>query len=125
MVLSSDDIAPNRMPFQRVGAGRYTVVYGEDRGDALALRVAYQQARADALTLYRADRTGGESSVDLEALLARIGEARNLLDQTTRIGAGIRKAQSALDATLKLDEKMRADIIQTLDQAQALISVAS
>lgn len=27
MVLSSDEAAPNRMPFQRVGAGRYTVVF--------------------------------------------------------------------------------------------------
>lgn len=123
MVLSSDDCAPNRMPFQRVGVGRYIVVYDEETGDALALRVAYQQARADALTAYRADRSRDESSVDLEALLARIGEARNLLDQTTQIEAGIRRAQTCLDKTLKLGDKLRADIIEILDQCQALLSL--
>lgn len=124
MVLSNDDCAPNRMPFQRVGAGRYTVVYSEDTGDALALRVAYQQARVDALTQYRADRSGQKQSVDLEALLALIGEARNLLDETSRLGAGIRKARSSLDATLKLGEKMRADITDILDKCQTLVSAS-
>jgi hypothetical protein len=122
MVLSTDDSAPNRMPFQRVGAGRYTVVYSEDSGDALALRVAYQQARVDALTQYRAGRGNAEQSVDFEAVLALISEARNLLDETSRIGAGIRKAQSSLDSTLKLGEKMRADITDILDKCQTLVS---
>jgi hypothetical protein len=125
MVLSSGDSAPNRMPFQRVGIGRYTVVYSEDTGDALALRVAYQQARADALTLYRADRKGEERSLDFETLLALIGEARNLLDETTRIGSNIRKAQSSLDATLKIGDKMRADITAILDQCQTLVSASA
>jgi hypothetical protein len=123
MVLSSEDCAPNRMPFQRVGIGRYVVVYSEDTGDTLALRVAYQQARADALTLHSAERGGDAPSIDLEALRARIGEACALLDTTSRIAAGIRKAQSSLDATLQLGEKMRADILETLDKCQALISV--
>lgn len=122
MVLSGDDSAPNRMPFQRVGVGRYTVVYSEETGDTLALRVAYQQARADALAMYRADRSGQGQPVDLEALLALIGEARNLLDETTRLGAGIRKARSSLDATLKLGEKMRGDIMDILEKCQVLIS---
>lgn len=123
MVLSNHDLAPNRMPFQRVGPGRYTVVYSEESGDALALRVAYQQARADALTLFRADRNDEDQTVDLEALLALLGEARTLLDQTSRIAAGIRKARSGLDATLKLGDKLRDDIVGILDQCQALISV--
>lgn len=122
MVLSNDDSAPNRMPFQRVGAERYTVVYSEDSGDALALRVAYQQARVDALARHRGDRGGQEQSVDFEALLALIAEARNLLDETSRLGAGIRKAQSSLDSTLKLGEKMRDDIAGILDKCQALVS---
>lgn len=125
MVLSNDDCAPNRMPFQRVGTGCYTVVYSEETGDALALRVAYQQARVDALSQYRADRGGERQSVDFEALLALIGEARNLLDETSRIGAGIRKAQSSLESTLKLGDKMRADITDILDKCQALISASA
>ena len=75
----------------------------------------------DALTQYRADRSGQEQSVDFEALLALIGEARNLLDETSRIGAGIRKAQSSLDSTLKLGEKMRAGIMDILDKCQTLV----
>jgi hypothetical protein len=125
MVLSSDDSAPNRMPFQRVGIGRYTVVYSEETGDALALRVAYQQARADALTLYHASRQSEERSLDLETLLALISEARNLLDETTRIGAAVRRAQTSLDTTLHVAEKMRADITDILDQCQALVSASA
>lgn len=122
MVLSSESLAPNRMPFQRIGPGRYTVVYREDTGDALALRVAFQQARTDALLLHRSERSAEENPVDIEALLGLIGEARALLDQTSRIASGIRKARSSLDATLKLGDKMRDDIINILDECQTLIS---
>jgi hypothetical protein len=122
MVLSSEDSAPNRLPFQRIGVGRYIVVYDEVNRDALALRVAYQQARADALTLYGLERGGDTPSIDLDALGARLAEARTLLENTSRIGAGIRKAQSSLDATLQLGEKMRDDIIETLEKCHALIT---
>jgi hypothetical protein len=124
MVLSSEDSAPNRLPFQRIGVGRYIVVYDEMNRDALALRVAYQQARADALTLYGLERGGDTPSIDLEALEARLAEARTLLESTSRIGAGIRKAQSSLDSTLRLGEKMRNDIMETLDKIHALITTA-
>lgn len=124
MVLSSEDSAPNRLPFQRIGVGRYIVVYDEGNRDALALRVAYQQARADALTLYGLERGGDTPSIDLEALSARLAEARTLLENTSRIGAGIRKAQSSLDSTLRLGEKMRNDIMETLDKIHALISTS-
>lgn len=73
---------------------------------------------------HRTDRSSEDRSVDLETLLALINEARNLLNETTRIGAGIRKAQSSLEATLKLGEKMRGEIAHILDQCQALVSAS-
>jgi hypothetical protein len=88
-------------------------------------RLCHYRPRVDALTLYRADRSGQEQQVDFEALPALIGEARNLLDETSRLGAGIRKARSSLDATLKLGEKMRADIMDILDKCQALVSASA
>ncbi len=113
MVLSSERSAPHDMPLWKLAEHRYVVVYDDLTRDALALRLAFQQARSDALAMLT---TRGDADVlDVDALVAKLTEARTLLSHLKQIQAGVTKARAALDTVKEHAVGMQTELLACLD----------
>lgn len=113
MIVSSERNAPHDMPFWRLAKHRYVVVYDDESRDALALRLAFQQARSDALGTL-SDR-GAIDGIDIEGLVARLADARTLLQHLAQIQGGVTKGRTALDLIKQNATTMRAELQSCLD----------
>lgn len=113
MVFSSDKLTPTGAPLVKIGRGRYCVVFDDELGDDLALRVGFQLARSDALASLGPEATEG---IDIEFLAQKVGEARALLDQVTQIKKGITSARNGLGRAEKAVTAMRENLSRTLDE---------
>ena len=118
MVLSSDSSAPHDMPLWKLAEHRYVVVYDDVTRDGLALRLAFQQARSDALAtlITRGDADG----LDVDALVAKLTEARTLLSHLKQIQSGVTKARAALDLVKEHAVGMQTELLACLDECDQL-----
>jgi hypothetical protein len=118
MIVSSEKNAPHDMPFWRLAKHRYVVVYDDENRDALALRLAFQQARSDALGTL--NERGAVDGVDLEALVAKLVDARTLMKHLAQIQGGVTKGRAALDVIQDNATTMRAELQSCLDDCDEL-----
>jgi len=100
----------NQMPLAKLAAGRYTVVYDKATLDDLALRVAYQLARYEALAV-----PGAEAVIDLQELGGRLAEARRILDQITEVKKGHGQITSGLKLAAEQVDRLQRDLGAALD----------
>lgn len=118
MIVSSEKNAPHDMPFWRLAKHRSVVVYDDECRDSLALRLAFQQARADALCTL-SDR-GEVEGIDVEALIARLADARTLLKHLQQIRGGVTKGRAALEAIEGNANTMKEELQSCLDDCDEL-----
>ena len=118
MVLSSDSSAPHDMPLWKLAEHRYVVVYDDVTRDGLALRLAFQQARSDALASLIA--RGDADRLDVDALVAKLTEARTLLSHLKQIQSGVTKARAALDLVKEHAVGMQTELLACLDECDQL-----
>lgn len=117
IAFSSEDSSPVAAPFTRLGPGRYVVAYDKDTENPLALRVAYQVARSEALVV--SNPTADE--VDVEALMAKIDEARSLTTMITKIERGARKAEKGASEVLATSVQLKKQLCGILDDLETLV----
>jgi len=118
MVLSSESSAPHDMPLWKLAEHRYVVVYDDITRDALALRLAFQQSRSDALATL--STRGDADGLDVDALVARLVEARTLLGHLRQIQAGVTKGRAALDTVKEHAVGMQTELLACLDECDQL-----
>lgn len=118
MVLSREGVAPNHMPLQKLADNRYAVVYDDAARNALALRLAFQQARSDALATLSA--TGDADGLDIDALVAKLAEARALLGHVREIKSGITRARKGLDTAEENAVYIHTQLLGCLDECDRL-----
>jgi hypothetical protein len=112
-VFSAQTNAPANSPLSRIGEGRYVVVYDKDTQDELALRVGYQAARAEAITLLQRKDCG---EIDVDFVLARVAEARAQLDLINQVEKGLNQAQSGIDSSRTTAHDLRDRLREILDR---------
>lgn len=110
MVFAAPTGATGEMPLVKLAAGRYAVVYDKVTGSDLALRVAYQQARHEAVAV-----PGGEAAIDLQELGSRVAQARRILDQVTEVRRGHGQITSGLALAKDQLERLQQDLAAALD----------
>jgi hypothetical protein len=118
MVLSGDGTATHHMPLLKVAERRYVVVYDDFTRDAMALRLAFQQARSDALASLVS--TADAAGIDVEALVAKLAEARTLLSHLKQIQSGVRAGAKALSTIQDNAVDMQAKLLACLDECDEL-----
>lgn len=111
MVFAAPVGVTGQMPLVKLDTGRYAVVYDKANLDHLALRVAYQQARHEALAAPAA-----EVAVDLQELGNRVDQARRILDQITEVKKGHGQITSGLKHATDHLERLRQDLGTALDR---------
>jgi hypothetical protein len=114
-VFSAQSNAPANSPLSRVAEGRFVVVYDKETQDELALRVAYQAARAEAITLLQRKSWG---EVDVDFVLARVADARKQLDLVNQVEKGLNQAQTGIDATRTTAHALRDRLREILDRLE-------
>ncbi len=112
-VFSAQANAPANSPLSRIGPGRYVVVYDKETQDELALRVAYQSSRSEAITLLQRKDCG---KIDVDFVLARVAEARMQLDLINQVEKGLNQAQTGIDATRTTAREIRDRLREILDK---------
>jgi len=119
MVLSGDIPGTHHMPLLKLAEHRYAVVYDLTR-DALALRLAFQQARSDALAtlITTADAEG----IDINAVVAKLAEARSLLKHLKQIQSGVRAGAKALTGIQENAVTMQTKLLGCLDECDRLVT---
>jgi hypothetical protein len=121
MVFASEDQTPYGAPLIRIGSGLYSVVLDKNQIDDLALKVAYQMARADAM----ATTVDSSAEVNLRMVAERLGEARAKLNEVTRVKQGIGKARAGLDQAETAVVGMRAALEELLTAVTEELTGAS
>ncbi len=112
-VFSAQSNAPANSPFSRIGEGRYVVVYDKETEDPLALRVAYQAARSEAIALLQRKSCG---EIDVDFVLERVADARKQLDLINQIEKGLNQAQTGMDASRTTARELRDRLRGILDR---------
>ncbi|KRE97554.1 hypothetical protein ASG76_02270 [Nocardioides sp. Soil774] len=102
LVMARDDYGYKKQPLIRMAPSRYVVVAERNDPSHLALRVAYQMARADALASL-ADDDGVELDLDdlrrrIDQALAQLTAVSTVKGSLTSAERAITKARSDLDA---------------------------
>jgi hypothetical protein len=82
------------------------------------LRLAFQQARSDALSTL--STRGDADSLDVDALVAKLAEARTLLSHLKQIQAGVTKARAGLDLVKEHAVGMQTELLACLDECDRL-----
>ena len=118
MIVSSEKNSPHDMPFWRLAKHRYVVVYDDENRDALALRLAFQQARSDALSTLN-DR-GAVEGIDIVSLVAKLADARTLMKHLQQIQSGVTKGRAALDVIQGNATTMREELQSCLDDCDEI-----
>ncbi|BBX69246.1 hypothetical protein [Mycolicibacterium psychrotolerans] len=121
MVLSGDGSATHHMPLLKLAEHRYVVVYDDLTRDAMALRLAFQQARSDALATLVT--TGDGEGIDLDALVAKLAEARSLLSHLKQIQSGVRAGAKALSAIQDNAVTMQTKLLGCMDDCDQLVKL--
>ena len=121
MVLSGDGSATHHMPLLKLAEHRYVVVYEDLTRDAMALRLAFQQARSDALATLVAN--GDVEGIDLDALIAKLAEARSLLTHLKQIQSGVRAGVKALSTIQDNAVTMQTKLLGCMDECDQLVKV--
>ncbi|HRD11447.1 MAG TPA: hypothetical protein PLI79_06265 [Mycobacterium sp.] len=121
MVLSGDGSATHHMPLLKLAEHRYVVVYDDLTRDAMALRLAFQQARSDALATLVTN--GDVEGIDLDALIAKLAEARSLLSHLKQIQSGVRAGAKALSTIQDNAVTMQTKLLGCMDECDQLVRV--
>ena len=96
-------------------------MYDDSTRDAMALRLAFQQARADALATLVT--TGDAEGIDLDVLVAKLAEARSFLSHLKQIQSGVRAGAKALSAIQDNAVTMQTKLLGCLDECDQLVNV--
>ena len=118
LVLSGDGTATHHMPLLKLAEHRYVVVYDDLTRDAMALRLAFQQARSDALATLVT--SGDAEGIDVDALISKLAEARTLLSHLKQIQSGVRAGAKALATIQDNAVDMQAKLLACLDECGEL-----
>lgn len=112
-VFSSQVNAPANTSLSRIGEGRYVVVFDKDGQDELALRVTYQCARAEAVTLLQRRCS---TEIDVDFVLERVAEARAQLDLINQLERGLNQGQAGITAARTTAHDLRDRLREILDR---------
>ena len=93
-------------------------MYDDESRDALALRLAFQQARLDALATVN-DR-GAVEGIDVEGLIAKLADARKLMNNLQQIQGAVTKGRAAFDVIKDNATVMRAELQSCLDDCDEI-----
>jgi hypothetical protein len=110
MVFAGQTNAIGEMPLAKLAAGRHAVVFDKATQDDLALRVAYQLARHEALAM-----PGAGSAIDLQELGSRVTQAHRILDQITEVKRGHGQIDTGLKTAREHLERLQQDLGAALD----------
>lgn len=119
MVLSGDGSATHHMPLLKLAEHRYVVVYDDAIRDAMALRLAFQQARSDALATLVTN--GDVEGIDLDSLIAKLAEARSLLSHLKQIQSGVRAGARALSTIQDNAVTMQTKLLGCMDECDQIV----
>ena len=117
MVFSSTEPkATAGIPFRKLCAGRYVVVYDKDQSDPTALRLAVAASRVDVLI-----PTGNGDEVDVDEISSLVEAAANYLGKITTIKANLGTARRAIDTAGTSLGDLETDLNNKLAEINDLI----
>jgi hypothetical protein len=119
-ILVFDDVEDAPLGGRRFGCfpgSRYFVVLDSDDLDALALEVAYHQARAAA-----AASVDGEAGIDAKWLIEQCDGIAKLVEQAREIKNGANAARRGLDKVDSAYEELRTEALVILDEIRAKVA---